>query len=318
MSAAPRLDESIALIPPDEAPKESSSRRQPGERFGLSCALITPVLRDGRIDAGRLVAHAKRVLDQGCTSITAFGTTGEGASFGLRERAVALEALERGGLDFGTQVLVATAAASAEDTATQANQALDAGARGLLLPPPFYFQAVGDEGLYRWFCAVLDTCRAPRGVFLYHIPSVTGVPLSPALIERLARAYPGIVVGVKDSGGEWSYTERLLEAQRRMHILVGDERLLARAMREGGSGAINGFSNFCAPRLASLIDGHEDPRISALVDVLLEMPVTPGIKALVAEVTHDAAYALAAPPLTALEPSQRERLLAQFRTLGEP
>ena len=90
---------------------------------------------------------------------------------------------------------------------------------------------------------------------------------------------------MKDSGGEWPYTERLLAAHRDLHILVGDERLLARAVRHGGSGAINGFSNFCTPRLLPMIErGEEVPAISALVDLLLRYPVTPGIKALVAHV----------------------------------
>ena len=37
-----------------------------------------------------------------------------------------------------------------------------------------------------------------RNVFLYHIPSMTGVPLSVNLIGRLKTAFPGVVVGVKD------------------------------------------------------------------------------------------------------------------------
>jgi len=292
--------------------------RPPADRFGLSCALITPVDEAGRIDEGRLVMHARRVLAEGCGSVTLFGTTGEGASFGLRARGAALEALARGGLDFSTQVLGSVAAASAEEAAAQADQAFEAGARGLLLAPPFYFKGVSDEGLFAWFARVLDTCSKPRGVFLYHIPSVTAVPLSIALIGRLAQAYPGVVVGVKDSGGEWSYTQALLEAHRAaLHILVGDERYLARSIREGGSGAINGFSNFCAPLLSPMIDrGEESPTINAMVDALLAFPVTPGIKALVAHVTADRGYLHTAPPLRSLDEAQRSRLVERWQALA--
>ena len=80
------------------------------------------------------------------------------------------------------------------------------------------------------------------------------MPLSIALIGRMKLAFPGVIAGVKDSGGEWDYTERLLAAHADLHILVGDERLLARAMRHGASGAINGFSNFCARRLRPMIE----------------------------------------------------------------
>jgi 4-hydroxy-tetrahydrodipicolinate synthase len=186
----------------------------------------------------------------------------------------------------------------------------------LLLAPPFYFKGVDDEGLYAWFARAIDAMHAPRGIFLYHLPSVTQVPLSMALIGRLKQAFGDVIAGVKDSGGEWSYTEQLLRTHADLHILVGDERLLARAMRHGASGAINGFSNFCARRLRPMIDrGDEDPGLSALVDLLLTLPVTPGIKALVAHVTRDQRYARAAPPLRSLSEPDAAALVAAFEAL---
>ena len=128
------------------------------------------------------------------------------------------------GIDLSRQVLAGVAASSIEDAAAQANQLFDAGGRGVLLAPPFYFKGPGDEGLFRWFAAVLERCRSPREVILYHIPSVTQVPLSSSLIGRIDRAFPGVVGGVKDSSGDWATTERLLADHPHLHILVGDER----------------------------------------------------------------------------------------------
>lgn len=301
-----------------DATLRSPRPRPPEQRFGLSCALITPVDAAGAIDEARLAIHARRVLEQGCRSVTLFGTTGEGASFALPSRARAFEALARAGLVFNRQVLGSAAASSVEECAAQANQAFDAGVAGLLLAPPFYFKGVTDEGLYAWHCRVLDTCRDPRGVILYHLPSVTQVPLSVALIGRLARAYPGVITGVKDSSGDWANTSALLAAFPDLHILVGDERQLARAVRHGGSGAINGFSNFVTPLLRPMIDeGRDDPVLSALVDRLLTVAVTPGVKALVAELYQDPGYAIAVAPLETLAGVARDRLIADFRPLLE-
>jgi 4-hydroxy-tetrahydrodipicolinate synthase len=136
------------------------------------------------------------------------------------------------------------------------------------------------------------------------------------VIGRLKRALPGVVAGVKDSGGEWQYTARLLAEHGDLHVLVGDERLLARAMRHGASGAINGLSNFCAPLLAPLIErGEDSPPINALVDLLLTMPVTPGVKALVAHAARDPEYARVAPPLVDLSPEDAAKLVAAFQAL---
>ena len=42
---------------------------------------------------------------------------------------------------------------------------------------------------------------APRlRIYLYHIPPVAGVGISMSLIERLLKAYPKTVAGIKDSG----------------------------------------------------------------------------------------------------------------------
>lgn len=299
------------------APAAASSRMRPPERrFGLSVALVTPFAPDGGVDLHRLALHARRCIDEGCSSVTLFGTTGEGASLGMGQRASMLEALDDTGFDLGAQVLAGVAASSVEDAVAQANQLYDAGGRGVLLAPPFYFKGVDDEGVYRWMASVIERCRSPRDVVLYHIPQVTGVALSSSLVGRLKRAFPGIVSAVKDSSGDWSSTERLLADHPDLHILVGDERLLARAVRHGGSGAINGFANFCAREVLPMIERGEDvPGIAELVDILLRHPVTPGVKALVAHRYRDDGFLAAAPPLLPAGAAARAELAAAFDRL---
>jgi 4-hydroxy-tetrahydrodipicolinate synthase len=286
------------------------------DRFGLSCATITPFAADGRVDDARLVGHLERCLAEGCTSFTLFGTTGEGSSVGRRERE---RTMERVFARLGARrALIGVMAGAPDDAAEQANPLLDAGGRGVLLAPPTYFKGVPDAGLYAWFSRTIEAMRDPRGVFLYHLPSVTAVPLSIELIGRLKAAFPGVVAGVKDSSGEWAYTERLLAAHADLHILVGDERLLARAVRHGGSGAINGFSNFCAARLLPMVErGEEVPGIVALVDLLLGYPVTPAIKALVAHVARDPGYLRTAPPLVDLPDADARTLAAALDRLQQ-
>jgi 4-hydroxy-tetrahydrodipicolinate synthase len=286
------------------------------QRFGLGVALVTPFARDGSVDLARLVAHARRCLDEGCASVTLFGTTGEGASLGTSQRASMLEAIDDAGVDLGRCVLAGVAASSVEDAVAQANQLYDAGGRGILLAPPFYFKGIPDEGVFRWFAAVIERCRTPREVVVYHIPQVTGVALSSELVGRLKRAFPGVVTAVKDSSGEWASTERLVAEHPDLHILVGDERLLARAMRHGASGAINGFANFCTRAILPMIErGDEAPGVSALVDVLLRYPVTPAVKALVAHRYRDEGFLAVAPPLLQIDAALRAELTAAFDRL---
>ena len=295
----------------------SVSRPRPAsQRFGLGVALVTPFARDGGVDLARLRKHARRCLDEGCSAVTVFGTTGEGASLGLGQRASVLESLDEGGFDLRAHVLAGVAASSVEDAVAQANQLFDAGGRGILLAPPFYFKDVPDEGVFRWMASVIERCRSPREVVVYHIPQVTGVPFDSALVGRLKRAFPGVVTAVKDSFGDWASTERLIADHPDLHILVGDERMLARAVRAGGSGAINGFANFCAPALLPMTErGEEVPGVNALVEALLRHPVTASVKALVAHRYRDDGFLAVAPPLLPVDDAVRAELGAALDRL---
>ena len=129
---------------------------------------------------------------------------GRGASLGAASRERMLAALRTAGIDLGREVVVGVAASSVEDALAQARQAATFSCRTLLLPPPFYFKGATDEGLLRWFAPVLERIAADgQRAILYHIPSVTEVPLSLALIGRLKKRFPATVQGVKDSSGEW-------------------------------------------------------------------------------------------------------------------
>ena len=283
------------------------------DRFGLSAALTTPFREDSSIDLPRLTEHARWCLDNGCASITVFGTTGEGASIGWREREQVLKALDRGAIR-GDDVVFCVAASAVHDAAVQARIAFEFGCRGLLLTPPSYFKGVSDDGLFSWFSHVIDEAGPEaRGIILYNIPSVTHVALSVELVGRLKAAFPGVVTAVKDSSGDWDYTQQLLASHSDLAILIGDERYLAEGVRRGGQGAISGLANIFPQFLLPLaVEGQADERINRLVDEVLRYPVIPAVKALVARSTGESAWLTVRPPLVGLPPEDADRLHSLF------
>ena len=286
-------------------------------RFGLSCAITTPMREGGAIDLPRLVKHARHVLAEGCDSVTLFGTTGEGAALGLPARTAMMGALIGAGIDPGQRIYAGVAAASLHEAIDQAQIALDAGAKGLLVAPPFYFKGVSDEGLYAWFSQFFDKLGASaRNTILYHIPSVTAVDISVGLVQRLKTAFPGVVTGVKDSSCHYPTTEAFLQAHGELAILVGDERLLGRAVRAGAQGSICGVANLVPHLLRPIVyEGAENPTVNALVDEICSYPVLPAVKALVGHLHGDPGYGAMRPPLEALTEAQRKRLFSAFDTI---
>jgi len=281
-------------------------------RFGLSVALATPFAEDRSIDLPRFVAHGRQSLADGCNSLTVFGTTGEGASLGLNERNRALGALVGAGVDPGTQLVVGIAASSVEDAIAQGRAALMLGCPSFLLAPPFYFKGAGDEGLFDWFAAVL-TGLGPKAsnVILYHIPQVTAVGLSVELIDQLKRAFPGQVTGVKDSSGDWANSQALLKQHGDLHILIGDERLLARAMNLGASGTICGLANIAPDLMQAPVNGIEEPRIAEIIEQLVPFAFTAACKALVGHRRNDpVAWSRMRAPLRSLNEAECRALFA--------
>ncbi|MER8749913.1 dihydrodipicolinate synthase family protein [Mesorhizobium sp. M1050] len=285
-------------------------------RFGLSAALTTPFDASGQIAIAPMIAQARRCLAEGCTSVTLFGTTGEGASVGASERRSVTEAMLAAGI-LPHQLVAGVLVDAAEDAAEQARHALHRGARNILLAPPSYFKNVGEDGLFGWFSTVFAALGPlARDVLLYNIPSVTMVKLSLGLIGRLRTAFPDVVAGVKDSGGDWAYSEALLSAHGDLVILIGDERHLARAVRIGAQGAISGMANFVTGEIRAMAeDGRDDTRVERFVLELLKDPVTPAVKVMVARKTGDDRWLAVRPPLEPIASQGRQQLAVAYDSL---
>ena len=87
--------------------------------------------------------------------------------------------------------------------------------------------------------------------YLYHIPPVAVVGITPNLVERLLKAYPSATAGMKDSSGDWDNTKTFLDAfaggscqsGSDFDVFVGSETFLLANMRNGGAGTISATAN---------------------------------------------------------------------------
>jgi 4-hydroxy-tetrahydrodipicolinate synthase len=284
--------------------------------FGISPALVTP-FSEGGVDVRRLVVHAQDCLARGCRTATIFGTTGEGPSVGAIERDHVATELIRLGLP-SKQLVEGVIACSVEEAVYSTNGALRRGAHAVLLAPPFYFRPAPDEAVFEWYAEVFKAVgRELRDVILYHIPGMTGVPLSQTVVRRLVEAFPGAIRGVKDSAGDAEATFSLIEAFPDLDILVGDETYLGRACAAGGAGSICGVANIVPEAIIALAEnGRDDQHVVRLVQEITSHPVVPMVKALVAHVRQDRAWAIARPPLPTIDEGTTARVAKLLDAFG--
>ncbi|HLT02287.1 MAG TPA: dihydrodipicolinate synthase family protein, partial [Geminicoccaceae bacterium] len=212
--------------------------RAPRRIAGVWCPVLTPVDQDLNPDAPRFVAHARWLLDEGCHGLVVFGTTGEANSFSVDERIALLEAAVEAGLP-RERLVVGTGCCALTDTVRLTRHALSLGITGVLALPPFYYKNNSDEALFNSFDQVIQRVGdADFSLYLYHFPSLSGVPITPGLLERLGAAYPATLAGVKDSSGDWNNTRMLIERFPELAIFPGAETLLLPALEAGGAGCI--------------------------------------------------------------------------------
>ena len=288
---------------------------------GVWTAALTPLETDGHVAHDLLAKHCRDLLSRGCAGITLFGTTGEGQSFSVAERRDTLERLLAAGIS-PAQVIVGTGSAALPDTADLTRHAAGLGVAGALVLPPFFWRDATEDGVYVAYTKLIELLGDVKTrMFLYHIPQVAGVAVPPAVVGRLAAAYPGLVAGVKDSSGNWENTMALLKLGAGLSILVGHEPYLPRALKAGAVGTICGLGNYRPELIRSLHDSAGKPEevrlvavVNKLVDLVTGVPFVPAIKALMAAETGEARWLNVRAPLLQPVEAESRRLLAVARS----
>lgn len=287
---------------------------------GVICASITPVAADLSIDVPRLKSHVDRLLADGCSFVSTLGTTGEGASFSTREKIAALRGLKAAGADMGKQV-PGVMTPTLDDAAEMVTAIAELGCRAALILPPFYYGTT-EEGIASWFDALIARTegRTTIDLLLYNIPQLSRIRFTPTLITRIVKRHGSRIVGVKDSTGDVDNGVMLARTFPDLRIFTGDDRVLPTLVQNGGAGMIGGLPNLFARDLRALFD---DPTRTDILDRqtqrILAVDENGSLVALKAALAHylgDENYARTLPPLRALPPEGRGKLLASFAQSG--
>jgi 4-hydroxy-tetrahydrodipicolinate synthase len=275
---------------------------------GVLAPVVTPFRYDLEIDTSAFIEHCKWIVDAGA-GLAVFGTNSEAASLSFAERIALLDTLIDAGLP-AAKMMPGTGTASLKETVELTRHAVNAGAAGVLMLPPYYFKNPSENGLFDYFSRVIDSVSDSRlKVYLYHIPQFTQIPITLALIERLVKRYPGVVRGAKDSSGDWANTEAMIRTFGRngFDVFPASEALMAKAVAIGGAGCISATANMYPRGLTELYDALTSGKPTttsstalAVRDIFMSVPMIPAMKYVISKVTRQPAWSVVRPPLTAL------------------
>jgi len=236
-------------------------------RPGLYTAIITPFSPDGReIDIAAFRTLVKRQIDGGVQGIVVVGTTGELPTVSPGERELLIR--EAKDISQGKILIMAGCGSSCTRTTIEQARATERmGADALQISPPAYNRP-SQEGIFSHFSAIHDAISIP--LFVYNIPSRTGVNIEPKTVERLLKLER--CVGLKEASGNLLQLMDIMEIvsalKKPVTILSGDDLLALPSIVLGAHGVMSVIGNLLPKETNALImnalEGKEQKASKAL------------------------------------------------------
>ncbi len=226
---------------------------------GIFAAALTPLTTSHEIALDQFPPFLEFLASRGCHGALLFGTTGEGPSFSIEARKALMQTASiwrESKPNF--RLLAGVGTPSLDETIHLTKSAFEIGMDAVLVLPPYYFRNVSDEGLFAWYEALI-TKAVPVGaaLFGYHIPKVTGVPLSLDLLARLKEKFPDQFAGIKDSSADVETAKALGDRfGKDLTVLNGTDPLFSIALEYGAAGCITALANIISPYLRSIWDAY--------------------------------------------------------------
>jgi 4-hydroxy-tetrahydrodipicolinate synthase len=307
--------------------EQQNVSRQRKRIRGALAPVLTPFDQDREPDFSAFLAHCRWLLDNGA-DLAIFGTNSEAASLSTEERIALTDGLLESGIP-ADRLMPGTGACSVKDAVRLTKHAVQNGASGVLMLPPFYFKNVSEEGVFSYYAQVIDAVAEPNlAIYLYHIPQLTQVPITLPLIERLLKRYPSTIAGAKDSSGDWVNSKAMIEnfAKDGFDVFPASEVFLSDAISIGGAGCISATVNINPAAISSLFraldanrPSHETRAAQARVDevrrTFQSFELIPAMKSALAHYIGRSAWKFVRPPLVSLSQSAQADLLKKLASL---
>jgi dihydrodipicolinate synthase/N-acetylneuraminate lyase len=262
-------------------------------------ATLTPFDGHGRLDLPRLRDHIQWLTEFEVDGFIPTASTGEFLYLDRMERQSIIKTVIEAAPKHS--VLPCTWDPSPAATAYLNHKAAELGAKGVILPPPLYYE-LNEESIESWYRHIARTAEIPLlGCHIpQHIPNGLTIPFYQRLRDE------GVLSGMKDSSGDIYRLKRLAEADP-TSVLAGGDALLgqvAEITKLGGfvSQLANVWPAFCK----RVFEGEEHLQ-EALTSRIHRMGKAGGVPALKALANMGCRMPLSQPSgklLTGLPPAE--------------
>ncbi|GEM_PF-3350363 len=226
----------------------------PVDLAGALPALVTPLNDPTTLDPVGIGDLVRRAVADGASGVLVAGTTGEGSLLEPEQReeltALARAAITDLGIDDAPLLLAGASGSSLPALHADVTRLGVAGADAVLvLPPPL--QPLTPDEVADLHLAVAERAAVPT--LAYHIPQLTGSPLTPDAVRRIAAHER--VIGMKDSSPDADRRAAFVDVAAGVDgfaVLTGHAPTLAAALAAGVDGSITAVANVRLRQIVAL------------------------------------------------------------------
>lgn len=207
---------------------------------GVGVALVTPFTDGGQVDYPALTSLINHITTGGVDYMVVLGTTGEPATMTAEEKYNVVRHCVAH--NPGDLPIVVGIGGNNTMEVIQTMRTFDLSGVSAILSVTPYYNKPNQAGLYAHFSAVLEV--APLPVILYNVPGRTGVNMSAETTLKLAHAFPGKAIAVKEASGNLSQAAYILrDRPDGFFVLSGEDNLALAMVAMGGDGVISVSAN---------------------------------------------------------------------------
>ncbi len=280
---------------------------------GIYAAGLSILNKDLSLNVEKTIAHAEKIIEQGCHGVVIFGSTGQAQLIPISEKIVFLTELSKN--RFKKDFIIGTGLNSLNETINFLKVATSLNFNKFLIMPPAYYN-YGDKEVIEFYEKIILAVPQVK-IILYNFEKLCGYKFSIDCVKQLVEKFPNQIVGVKDSTYNL-YGKLKIE---NFSILPGSELKLLEGLKQGCSGIITATCNVTAKLSRKVYDDFSNnndqlynEKLCNVRKVFDQYNLISGLHTFFS--IQDNIYKNILPPLSLLDHESEKKLIAKLKDLN--
>ena len=219
---------------------------------GIYAASMSIFNKNLSLNIEKTIAHAEKIIEQGCHGVAIFGSTGQAQLIPINEKIALLNKLSLS--KYKDKFLIGTGLNSLIETINLMKIATSLNLNKFLIMPPAYYK-YGDKEVIQFYTRIINAVPNSK-IILYNFEKLCGYKFSLDCVKELVKIFPDQIVGVKDSS--YNLFENL--KIENFSVLPGSEIKLLKGLEVGCSGIITATCNVTASLSRKVYDDFIDKK----------------------------------------------------------